>query len=665
MKSGSKAANAKKAFMFRKSLNISLIVALALSAVFAQQPADTHSVERLRAHITHLASDKLEGRRTGGAGANLAAEYIAGEFARYGLQRSIGWDTPGMAILEADSPNRYLQKFPYVAGVKLGKQNVLSIQGPGGPSVDLRVGVDWMPLGFSAKGTLVDMGVVFVGYGITASELKHDDYAGANVANKIAVALSGTPDGENPHGQFARYEGVQWKTIAARHAGAKALIVIARDKNFTEDRLSKLRVDHGGSDVGLPVMTISRPSAEKLFQLAQSSLQESASQANNKSHRPKELSGILLEVSIDIIRHEVEASNVIGIVNGSDPVLKKETIVIGAHYDHLGRGGEGSLAPRAGDIHHGADDNASGTAGLLELARIFASAEGPRPRRTIVFIAFSGEEEGLLGSNYYVNHPLKPLENTVAMINMDMIGRMKNNKLVVGGVGTAEGLKDLVNRSNTDDVFTPTSASNPVQAITRGSNETPVFATNDELVGSLKSHQAFDLTLSEDGFGPSDHSSFYAKKIPVLFLWTGTHEDYHKPSDTADKINYVDEAQILGFVERIVRGIDANNARPAYTVAKNESQGRTTGFRVYIGTIPNYADSGAGLLLDGVRDDSPAAKAGIKAGDRIVKLAGREVRNVYDYTYALGEMKAGQEYEVELVRGGERIKVKLTPAARK
>lgn len=174
----------------------------------------------------------------------------------------------------------------------------------------------------------------------------------------------------------------------------------------------------------------------------------------------------------------------------------------------------------------------------------------------------------------------------------------------------------------------------------------------------------FDLTLNEDGFGPSDHSSFYAKQVPVLFFWTGSHEDYHKPSDTADKINYDDEARILSLVSRVIRDIDSNDKRPAYTVAKSESTGRSMGFRVYLGTIPNYADSSDGLLLDGVRDDSPASKAGIKAGDKIVKLAGRDVRNVYDYTAALGEMKAGQEYEVELMRGGERIKLKITPAVR-
>jgi hypothetical protein len=290
-----------------------------------------------------------------------------------------------------------------------------------------------------------------------------------------------------------------------------------------------------------------------------------------------------------------------------------------------------------------------------------------------VFIAFSGEEEGLLGSSYYVNHPLKPLENTVAMINMDMIGRMKNNKLIVGGVGTAEGWRKVIDSSakfwGIGVTPVPASYGKPLAgALTAKPESSSARANqsaNGSLTASLDSIRALDLTLSEDGYGPSDHSSFYAKKVPVLFLWTGTHEDYHKPSDTADKINYEDESHILSFVARIIRSIDANDARPVYTVAKSESQGRTMGFRVYLGTIPNYADSGDGLLLDGVRDDSPAAKAGIKAGDRIVKLAGREVHNVYDYTYALGEMKAGQEYEVELLRGTERMKLTITPAARK
>jgi len=175
----------------------------------------------------------------------------------------------------------------------------------------------------------------------------------------------------------------------------------------------------------------------------------------------------------------------------------------------------------------------------------------------------------------------------------------------------------------------------------------------------------FNLTMTEDGYGPSDHSSFYAKQVPVLFFWTGTHDDYHKPSDTADKINYEGESRLLAMVDRVVREIDGSDKRPTYTVAKSDSASRAGSFRVYLGTIPNYADTMDGVLLDGVRDDSPASKAGIRQGDRIVRLAGRDIRNVYDYTYALGEMKAGQEYDLEVMRGGERLKLKITPAARK
>jgi aminopeptidase YwaD len=672
----------KDKLLSRISLLVALVVAIALAA--SGQQAQTQlapSVERLRAHIEYLASDKLEGRRTGSPGANLAAEYIAREYSRYGLRRSIGYDTPGMSHFEADSPKRYLQQFPYVAGVELGKNNELGFTLVANPaskavpvtrdtSLTLRLGKDWMPLGLSAAGRIEKTPAVLVGYGLTVSELRYDDYADANATGKIAIAFSGTPDGDNPHGQFGRYEDVRWKAIAARNAGAKALVVIVSENYFKDDRLSRLHYDSGSGDAGLPVIAISRQAGAELLTANSSLLADveqglRTKQPQGNGHQPVALPlhTVLITLATDVIRREVQPANVIGILDGSDPTLKKEVIVIGAHYDHLGRGGEGSLAPKEGDIHYGADDNASGTAGVLELARFF-SEQRPRPRRTLMFIAFSGEEEGLLGSNYYVNHPIIPLANTVAMINMDMIGRMKDNKLIIGGVGTAQGWRDLTARSNVETSFKPTSESNRPYAIARG-NGTPVIAANGELIGSYTPRQAFVLTLNEDGFGPSDHSSFYAKQVPVLFFWTGTHEDYHKPSDTADKINYEDEARILSLISRVVHDIDSNDKRPVYTVAKSESTGRSTGFRVYLGTIPNYADSSDGLVLDGVRDDSPAAKAGIKAGDKIVKLAGREVHNVYDYTYALGEMKAGEQYEVELLRGGERLTLKITPAARK
>jgi len=629
--------------MRNKFLSLLLLLVLALNVAGQQSAGKSQAnIDRLREVITLLASDKLDGRRTGTDGANQAAKYVASEFKRLGLK-------PGA--------KDYLQSFPYVAGVDLGKANALSFK----PNaivipVPLQVGVDWMPLGFTANGKTGDSPVVFVGYGITAADLKYDDYAGVDVSGKIALALSGSPDGDNPHGQFGRYEDVRWKAIAAKDKGAKALLVIATEDNFKEDRLAKLQFDNMAGEAGLPVAVISKESAFRILgeTFASPSVAKSWNELSKRIIDSSKggpgfsvpVKNAILSMNTEVSRRNSPAANVVGIMAGSDPKLKNEAIVIGAHYDHLGRGGEGSLAARAGDIHHGADDNASGVAGVLEVARIF-SQKTMKPKRTLVFIAFSGEEEGLIGSNYYVNHPIIPLPQTVAMVNMDMIGRLKDNKLIVGGIGTSTTWRELVGSLNTSTVAAlPKSREN-------GNGSVPIGLGG------------FDLTLNEDGYGPSDHSSFYSKQVPVLFFWTGTHEDYHKPSDTADKINFEGEARILSMVTDLLRAIDQNEQRPVYAVAKSESTGRSIGFKVSLGTIPNYAESTDGLLLDGVRDDSPASKAGLKAGDVIVKLAGREVHNVYDYTYALGEMKAGEEYDVELMRGSERLKLKIIPAARK
>ncbi len=563
-----------------------LVAALVITsvAVVAQQSDREPSPSRLQQHISYLASDALDGRRTGTPGANDAARYIAGEFSR--------------AELKSVNPQgrRYLQTFPYVGRVLLGKNNVLMVVNNDRSITKLQVGEEWIPLGISANEMLKFTGVVNAGYGITANELNYNDYKGTYSKNQVAVIRTGTPDGDNPHGRFTTAGQLRFKVAAAQSAGVGALFIISNEDNLTNDPLAHLRYDNAGL-AGIPVAVFSKQAGEKL--------------ANFKE----------LILTTDVARSEVPAYNVVGVLEGSDPILKNETIILGAHYDHLGRGGEGSLAPGVGEIHHGADDNASGTAGLIELARVF-SAQRHKLKRTLVFIAFGGEEEGLLGSNYYVNHPLLPLDKTVAMINMDMIGRMKDSKLMIGGVGTAPEWRRLLAQSD------------------------------------------FTLALSEDGYGPSDHSSFYMKQIPVLFFFTGTHNDYHKPSDTSDKINYNDEARILSLVARIVRDVDKADKRLTYTATKSEPP-RGGGFRVYLGTIPNYADTTDGLLLDGVRDYSPAAKAGLKAGDRVVKIANRDVKNVYDYTQALGEMKAGQEYVVEVVRGTERLTLKITPEARK
>ena len=360
--------------------------------------------------------------------------------------------------------------------------------------------------------------------------------------------------------------------------------------------------------------------------------------------------------------------NVIGILSGHDPVLKNEAIVIGAHYDHLGHGGSGSLAANSTEIHHGADDNASGTAAIIELSHMFAgkgqnrdsNGAGYRNRRTLIFIAFSGEEDGLFGSKYYVNNPVWPLDKTIAMINLDMVGRLVSSdatnarvtqrektdgKLTVGGIGTANEWEEIVKAQNKIQYFSKTEYDNGGGAV------------HDEWAD-----YPFELALNQDGFGPSDHSSFYGKNIPVLFFFTNTHLDYHKPSDTFEKINYDGLTKIANYVAAIARAVDKSPSRPTYKSAPASQQNTRMGFSVSLGTIPSYADSTDGMELDGVRDDSPASRAGLKKGDKVIKLAGKDIKNVYDYTAAMGEMKAGEQYEVVIRRGTETLTLKIVPA---
>ena len=637
------------------------------------------SVERLRAHVAYLASDKLEGRKTGTEGAEAAAAYVAREFAAAGLKTAP--PTPSGAF-EGRMDMGYLRSFAYVAGVEPGGGNAMTFttrEGERAATLDLRLREDWMPLGFTANGTVENAPAVFVGHGVVASELKYDDYAGADVKDKIAVALAAAPGGDNPHNPVARHNELRLKAAAARDRGARALVLVAREEKFADERLARLRYDNTG-DAGLPVVVVSRAAARRVLEAGGVNLDDfekrmrsappagSVTAANNSSPHGAAahpafnapLRNVTLTVKTDVVRRTVPGFNAVGVLGGSDAKLKEEVVVVGAHYDHLGRGGAGSLAAREGDIHYGADDNASGTAALVELARLLARE---RPRRTHVFIAFGGEEEGLLGSNRYVNQPVFPLERTVAMLNLDMVGRMRDNRLFVGGVGTAAEWRGWLARANEDLNMRVTSGTDGASA---SGGEIPVVrGANGQVVATAAPRERLALTLNEDGYGPSDHSSFYARKIPVLFFFTGTHADYHKPTDTADRLNYEGTARVVRLVRDTLRALDRSDRRPTYAATSSPAAGRAAGFRVYLGTVPTYADSTDGLVLDAVRDDSPASRAGLRAGDRITKLAGRSVRNVYDYTYALSEMQAGREYEVEFVRDGRTQQVKITPAARR
>ncbi|HEY0173898.1 MAG TPA: M20/M25/M40 family metallo-hydrolase [Pyrinomonadaceae bacterium] len=681
---------------YKRFFSLLLAVALLAPAASAQTgagPAEPDA-SRLKAHVSYLASEKLEGRRTGTNGAREAAGYVAREFMRLRLRPG------GNAPTDDLSEKSYLQEFPYVASVSLGAGNALTATrrveaGTAGTplAIDFKVGEDWMPLGFGSNAK-VEGGVVFVGHGITDAAQNHDDYKGAAVKDKVAVAFAGTPDGDNPHGRFTRAGEPRFKAAAARAAGARALVLIAAEEKFADDKLSRLRYDNSGGDAGLPVAAVSRRAAAKVLGLADASVLAEFEKAVRSAGQTATafvldeaaVRQVVVNLKTDVERKNAPAANVVGVLEGSDPALKSEVVVVGAHYDHLGRGGVGSGSlGREGDVHYGADDNASGTAGLIELARLF-SREPELMRRTVVFVAFGGEEEGLIGSSYYVQNPARPLGQTVAMLNMDMIGRLRGDVLNVGGVGTASEWRSIIEAENKGYAVTLDSSITGVPPGTKREESKPGGGGNVKVGGEGKPDgpvpvvvtgangraavtatpaERFALRLNDDGYGPSDHSAFYARRVPVLFFFTGSHEDYHKPTDTAERVNYDGEARVLAFVRDLVYEIQSRDRRPTYAVAKSEANTRSTGFKVSLGTVPSYGDSTDGLKLDAVRENSPAAAAGLRAGDKIVRLAGRDVRNVYDYTQALSEMKAGQEYDLEVMRDGQRLSMKITPAARR
>ena len=342
------------------------------------------------------------------------------------------------------------------------------------------------------------------------------------------------------------------------------------------------------------------------------------------------LKGWSAAVSLSIAREKIAVKNVVGILDGAGP-LAKETVVLGAHYDHLGYGGKGSGSLAAGTkaIHHGADDNASGTTALIELARRFG-ADKNRQGRRLVFIAFSGEEMGLLGSMHYVDHPLVPLDSTVAMINMDMVGRLRDDeksgkgKLEVGGTGSAKEF--------------------------------------DGLIDKLNAKFEFDVKKNKSGVGPSDHTSFYLKGVPVFFLFTGLHKQYHKPTDTVDLINFAGMKKIVDLVEDLTRQLATETPRPEYV------KGVGSMFTGGIGSVPrlgfmpgNYDDDADGVLIGSVTKDGPADKGGVKDGDRIVAVAGEPIKNMTMYMQIMGKQKRKEPVELTVDRKGAKVKLTVTP----
>jgi hypothetical protein len=632
-------------YLRKARTNTLLLLALCLP-LWAQTAALDTTQANLHKHIEYLASDKLEGRRTGEPGATLAAGYIANQFAKLRLKAG-GRSDKGKAS--------YKQQFPFVTGVEMAGENHFSLQVTSAEGQrDTAVETQVKPIGSSPAGKVSNAVVVYAGFGIVSKDPAFNDYKyqdeDIDVRGKVVLVFDGNPDNDNPHSPFGNFS-LLTKALIAKERGAVGMLVISREDVFEHDRLTHLAYDQALGEAAVPSFVISRETAGQILGFKDADLKALEDLTASKAMPGHQVqygfrdTHPTVSFSVNLVKKQVPAYNIVGVLPGRDSVLKKEAIIIGAHYDHLGHGGPGSLAANSTEIHHGADDNASGVAAIIEMARALAK-EKKNNKRTIIFIAFSGEEEGLYGSQFYVNNPIFPLDKTIAMINLDMVGRLNENKLTVGGMGTASEWKELVNNKNFEVFGTLSGKAKEI--------------LGDAQLGSA----VFSLQLNDDGFGPSDHSSFYGKKVPVLFFFTGTHNDYHKPTDTADKINYQGEANVMSFVMAIERAVDQNPTRPTYTVAKVTMTGGRSGFNISLGTIPNYADSTDGLLLDGVRDESPAAKAGVKAGDKVIKLAGHDIRNVMDYTFVLGEMKAGVEYEIVVLRGGEKLTLKIVPVKR-
>jgi hypothetical protein len=617
-----------------------VLLALAVSVAPGAKPvrgaerAPSPAEVRLKADVTFLADDAREGREPGTKGIDAAADYVARTFEQAGLKPAPG-------------ATGFFQPFTLAGSPSLGTPLSLVFAGPDGKTIRAERS-EFSPLAIGTGGKLSNVPVVFAGYGITAKDegrkLDYDDYAGLDVKGKTVLIIRHEPQADREdspfegkrHSSFATF---RHKATNAFQHGAAAVIFLNDKASLKDDKDALLQIHEAGTDVNSPIpfVMVGRALADKLLEAAgQPPLEELEKQIDaDLKPRSRALNGWGLDAEITIDRKSIETKNVVGVLEGEGPHAD-ETVVIGAHYDHLGRGGvfSGSLAFLSSDIHNGADDNASGTAMVLEMARRLARRPDPLPRR-VVFMAFSGEERGLLGSRYYVEHPLFPLKNTVLMVNFDMVGRLNGkNELTMIGTGTVGGVDPLV-----------------------------------EALGSSAGLKIKKVAGLSDGFGGSDHQSFYGKDIPVLFAFTGVHRDYHRPSDDVERINFDGMARIADYMELILLDVVRRTERPAF-VRLSRPSGRggdpaRAGFSVYLGTMPDYGDeSKQGMKLAGVREGSPAEKGGLKGGDVITGFGGKPVGTIYDFMESMGRYKPGDKVEVVVKRDGREKKLEVTLGAR-
>lgn len=589
--------------------------AAALLAAGCALAADIDS-SAYQGHVNFLASDALKGRATGSPELDEAARYIAAQFAAAGVKPVPGAD--------------YLQQFPATIGARLNGNNRLDYT-LDGRAETLRLNAGFIPFSFSQSGTAAAAPVVFAGYGITAADYGYDDYAGLDVRDKWVLILRHEPQEDDansvfagrqttPHASFAN------KAVNAKMHGARGVILINDTYHHPGERdaLMSFGQTSGPANSGIFFVQVAAETAEAWIRASGRELRGLVDSID-RDLKPKSftLAGLTVSATVDMVQEVKPVHNVAAYLPGATD----EYVIIGAHYDHLGLGDEHSLAPtQIGQIHHGADDNASGTAAVLELARWFAKQ--PQPKRGILFLTFAGEELGLLGSAHYTTAPLLPLEKAVTMLNMDMIGRVREGKIYVNGTGTG--------------------------------------STLDGLVEGVPVPQALRVDLSEStGYGGSDHISFTAKQVPVIFFFSGLHGDYHKPSDTAEKIDSASAAAVAAYVGDIAVAIANAPDRPVFQRVAEKADPHSggapvgSGYGPNFGSIPDFNEPPTGVRFADVRPSTPADLAGLRAGDILIAFDGKEISNLYDFTYALQSHKPGDEVLVVVLRDNQRIEAKV------
>jgi len=592
-----------------KKLMVLLLLVFASSYTTAQKTWSDPQItaKDIKAQIFYIASDQFKGRFTGSREIRKVSEYIKDQFESYGLK----------PLFEGS----YFQKFPFIEKLNITAHNSFSITG----IKNYKLHSDYITAPFSGK-TNLTAGLVFGGYGISAPKLNYDDYAGLNVKGKIVIVMCYNPEHDSSTTEFDMYSSFRQKAATAKDKGAVGIIFVnGHSPKNDADELMELRYDGAPAIKDFAALNVKKSVIDELFKKQGLDFARYQEKIDNEKKPASFTFNDNLKAVIKTEVHEVEnfGRNVAGYLEGNDPLLKDEYIIIGGHYDHLGIDQmkyASMYKGRTPKIHNGADDNASGTTGVLELAEKFASQK-QQLKRSIIFITFSGEELGILGSTYFVNNPPVPTNKIVAMLNMDMIGRLSDkNELTVIGTGTSSRWKDLLNENNKYN---------------------------------------FELKFSDAGTGGSDHQAFTNKNIPVLFFFTGMHPDYHKPSDDAEKINLIGEEQVVNYVYNIAYAIDNENTRPDFVKVEEPKMRGGGSSKVSVGTIPEFGYNGTGYKISGVTEGGAAQKGGMKAGDIIVKFGNKDIGNIYDFMYAIGKYNPGDSVDVTVLRDGKKLKLKL------